>query len=267
MGPATYSTNSEIGLLVEGHEHPQTLLLPHARAYAQGLVESYDGFQKAMDLWLWYFDAQQWGGKAADKMPKKIVRVVEKIRQRRNFTVRVAEMSRFPEEVEKVKVIYNQAWAQNWGFVPLDEKEVDHLAADMKDMLDPAIVIFVERDGKTVGFGLPLPDLYRPLRKARCKPGEPHWWQLLRLIWHWKIVGKTSGVRAWAMGVIDEYRGLGVDALLYFEMIRRGLLRGYVDVEMGWTLENNDAINAVGPMTGAKVYKTYRVYEKVLAKA
>ncbi|MBN1311459.1 MAG: hypothetical protein JXB30_08570 [Anaerolineae bacterium] len=267
MGPATFSTNSEIGLLVEGHEHPQTLLLPHARTYTQGFIESYGGFQKAMDLWIWYFDGQKWGGKKIDNLPQKVVRVAEKILQRRNFTIRIADMRHFTHEVEKVKTIYNQAWARNWGFVPLDEKEVDQLAADMKDMLDPDIVIFVELDGKTIGFGLPLPDLYQPLRKARCKPGEPHWWQLLRLIWHWKIAGKTTGIRAWALGVLEEYRGLGVDALLYYEMVKRGLARGYFDIEMGWTLENNDSINAVGKMLDAEAYKTYRVYEKMLTKA
>lgn len=266
MGPATFSTNSEIGLLVEGNEYPQMLMTSHARPYVKGLVESYGGFQKAMDIWCWHDDGQKWGGVKADKPPEKLARLAEKIRKRRNFTVRQADMSHFSEEVEKVKVIYNQAWAQNWGFVPLNEEEIDHLAASMKDIVDANVIVFVEVDGKPIGAGVPLPNLYEPLRKARCKPGEPNWWQLARLIWHWKIAGKVTSIRVWALGVLEEYRSLGVDALLYYELLKRGLPRGYVNIEMGWVLENNDMMNAVPKSLGAKVYKIYRVYEKMLTK-
>jgi GNAT superfamily N-acetyltransferase len=267
MGPATYSTNSEIGLLVEGHEYPQMLMTSHARPYIQGMVESYGGFQKAMDLWCWYDEGIKWGGTKADKPPEKLARIADKIRKHRKLTLRQVDMRHFLEEVQKVKVIYNQAWAQNWGFVPLNDEEIDHLAAGLKDMVDPHVALFVEVDGKTVGFGLPLPDVYEPLRKAYCRPGEPNWWQLARLIWHWKIAGKVTGIRVWALGVLEEYRGLGVDAVLYYEMLKRGLPRGYSRIEMGWVLENNEAMNAIPQMVGSRAYKTYRVYEKMLTKS
>ncbi len=263
LGPATFSTNSEIGLLIEGYEHPQMILTSHAPRYSRGFVESY-GFHKAMDLLCWYINVAKWGGRKGDKIPERLTRVVEKIRTRRNFVVRPVNMRDFPAEVERVKGIYNQAWARNWGFVPLSETEIDKMSRDLKPLVDPAIVLFAEVEGQPVAFGIPLPNIYQPLRRARMKPGEPEWWQLLKLIWHWKVRRDLTSVRVWALGVLEAYRGTGVDALVYYEMLRRGLPRGYVDVEMSWILENNDMMNRTIQMLGAEVYKIYRVYEKAL---
>jgi len=265
MGPATYSANSEIGLQVDGFDQRQMIQSPIAPPYSKALVESYPGMVKTMDLWYWYFDGRKWGGKKADNPPAKLKRVVEKLRVRNNkFRIRPADMSHFKEELDRIKLIYNQAWAKNWGFVPLSEAEIDNLAKSLKDMVDPNLVMFAEVDGKPIAFALPMPDVYEPMRLARMKPGEPELWQLLRLIWHWKVRGKTSGVRVWAMGVLEEYRKAGVDAMMYYEMLMAGLKRGYVDIEMSWILENNDKMNTIIAAMGAKIYKTFRVYEKKL---
>jgi len=265
MGPATYSTNSEIGLQISGHDEKQMIQSPHARAYVQGHIESYGGYEKSMDLWYWRLDGNGWGGRKADKIPDKIVRVAELTRKRKKFTIRPVDMSHFKDEVEKVKVIYNQAWSKNWGFVPMSDEEIDSLAVGLKDMIDPNMALFVEVDGKQVAFALPLPDVYEPMRLAHCKPGEPELLQLARLIWHWKVAGHIGAIRVWALGVLEEYRASGVDALLYYEMLKRGLPRGYLDIEMSWILENNDKMNAIIRMMGAHIYKTFRVYEKKLA--
>lgn len=264
MGPATFSTNSEIGLLVDGFQHPQMILTSHAPRYYQGFVESYGGFEKVMDLWCWHFDGQNWGGKKVDRLPEKLVRVVEKIRQRRRFTIRKVNLRDFDREAERVKTIYNQAWERNWGFIPLDEDEMHQMQRELKDILDPAVTIFVEVDGQPVAFAAPLPNVYQPLRLAKCRPGEPDWWQLLRLIWHWKIRRQINGIRAYALGVLKEYRASGIDAVMYYELIKDGLSRGYMDIEMSWILENNDMMNRAIKMLGAEVYKTYRVYQKRL---
>lgn len=264
IGPATYSTNSEIGLQISGFDMPQMVQSPHALEYVHGHLESYGGYEKSMDMWYWNLDGNDWGGRKADKLPPKIVRVAEAVRKRKNFTVRQVDMSHFKEEVEKVKVIYNQAWAKNWGFVPMSEPEIDALAKGIKDMIDPVMGLFIEVNGKPIAFCLPLPDVYQPMRLAKCKPGEPEILQLIRLIWHWKIAGRVSSVRVWALGVLEEYRASGVDALLYYELVKRGLMRGYLNIEMSWILENNQKMNSILKMMGAHIYKTYRVYEKKL---
>jgi GNAT superfamily N-acetyltransferase len=262
-GPATFSTNSEIGVLVDGFDTPPQILMMHAKPYYHSFIEA-RGYQKIMDMYSYFFDGHGWGGRKADKIPEKLERVVGLVRKRRPFVVRRPNMRRLDEEVEHVKAIYNAAWEKNWGFVPMTEPEVDKLAEDLKSLVDPDVTFVVEVDGKAVAFGLPLPDLYEPLRKAHCRPGEPHWWQLLRLLWHWKIAGRVTGIRAWGLGVLKEYRGTGIDALLYYEMIKAGLGKGYMNITMGWILENNDMMNRGARMLGAEVYKTYRVYEKPL---
>lgn len=264
-GPATFSTNSEIGLLVDGFDTPPMILMPHAKPYYQGFIEA-RGYRKAMDLWCYFFDGRDWGGRRADQLPPKLTRVIELVRRRRNFVTRKANMRDLDQEVERVKRIYNMAWERNWGFVPMSEEEVDKLAEDIRAILDPDIAFFVEVDGEPVAFGLPLPNLYEPLRRVRCRPGEPHWWQLARLIWHWKIAGRVRSIRAWGLGVLEPYRGTGVDALLYYEMMKEGLAKGYVDIEMSWILETNDMMNRSVQMLGGRVYKTYRVYEKILSE-
>lgn len=261
-GPATYSTNSEIGLLIDNFDTPPMILMMHAKPYYRDFIEA-RGYQKAMDMWSYFFDGRGWGGRKADKMPKKLERVVGLVRKRRDFILRNPNMRKLDEEVARVKAIYNAAWEKNWGFVPMTEAEVDKLAEDLKPLVDPKVAFLVELDGKTVAFGLPLPDLNEPLRKAHCRPGEPHWWQLLRFLWHWKV-GGVKGIRCWGMGVLEEYRGTGVDGLLYYAMIKAGLSMGYIDITMGWILEINDMMNRGVEMLGGEVYKTYRVFEKTL---
>jgi hypothetical protein len=260
MGPATYSTNSEIGLLVQGHDTPSMILMPYHKPYYQRFVEDC-GLVKHIDLWAWWLDAEALQN-SPEKQMERFARLAEKIRQRRNYTVRTVDMKHFDKELEHVKRLYNSAWAKNWGFIPLTDGEIDALAEGMKAMLDPNIVVVVEHEGEVIAFAIPVPDVFQPMRQAKMKPGEPEFWQLLKLIWHWKIVGKIDRARIWGMGVAEEHRAGGVDALMYYEMLSRALPRGYRHVEMSWILENNDMMNRPIINVGGKVYKTYRVYEK-----
>jgi GNAT superfamily N-acetyltransferase len=261
-GPATFSTNSEIGLLVDGFDTPPMVLTTHAHPYYQDFVES-AGYQQTMDLLCYFVDGNIYGGKKADNIPEKLARVMGKLQKRRNFTIRTVNMRDFDNEVERVKKIYHSAWEKNWGFIPFADVEIEKLAQDLKTMIDPDISVFVEVDGEPIAFGLPLPNLYEPLRKARAHPDTPEIFTLLKLLWHWKVRGVKS-VRVWALGVLEEYRGTGVDGLMYFEMMKRGLKKGYLDIEMSWILEDNVMMNRAIHMLRAEVYKTYRVYEKAL---
>ena len=235
-----------------------------ARPYYQHYVASYGSFEKAMDLWCWYFNGEGWGGKKADNLPPKLTRIVEKLRKRRNYKTVPLNMRQWDSEIEKIKEIYNKAWAKNWGAIPLTEAEMNQLEEELKPFIDPGIVFFVEQEGKPIAFAAPLPNIYEPLKKVNAKPGQPAWWQLLKLLWHWKIAGGISSVRVFLLGVLEEYRGLGLDGLLYYDLLKAGLPRGYIDVEMSWILETNDMMNRGIQMLGGEVYKTYRVFRKPL---
>lgn len=257
IGPAQYSTKDELGLLIDGFNDRPRILMTYNPPRYQEYIESF-GFEKAMDLWAYSIDL----GNFVKDMPEKLIRVVEKIRTRKNFQIRSLNMKKYDEEVEKVKFIYNKSWERNWGFVPFTDSEIDRLAASLKPLLDPHVVFFVELEGKAIGFGLSLPDLNQPLHLAYPTPGGIEALTMAKLAWHWKVRGKVDWLRVFALGVLPEFRGSGVDALMYIETARAALRRGYKWAEMSWILENNEMMNRSIQMMGGEIYKTYRMYEK-----
>ena len=200
-GPASFSVNDECGLLVDGFDTPPTLMMPHNPRYYVDLIER-AGFTKAKDLWVYQ------GGRPDQyvPVPERLARGTELIRQRLGITLRALDMKNFEGEVSRIKELYNAAWEKNWGFVPMTEHEIDHLAEQFKPVVIPELVPFAEKDGKLVGFGIVLPDLnvvFRTNRSGRLFP------MILRLLWALKTrkirraascswaSPPSSGARAW----------------------------------------------------------------------
>lgn len=260
-GPAQYSTNEECGLLVDGFDDAPRILMTYNPPRYIDYIEG-SGYQKAMDLWAWSLPIASFGG--GEKIPPKLVRVVEKVRERENIHIRKINMRKFDTEVEIVKKLYNTSWARNWGFVPMTDAEIDALGDELKPLIDPDLVFIAEVEGETVGFSLTLPDLNNPLRLAYPRPGTPEWWTLVKMAWHWKVRRRYDWVRVFALGVLPEYRARGIDALFYYESIKETVRKGIKYGEMSWILENNDPMNRPVEFMGAEVYKTYRFYEKAL---
>ena len=260
-GPANFSTNEEIGLLVDGWDGPPVAMMTYNPRYYVDYIEG-AGFHKAMDLFAYYLDLAALGPNG-ENLPTKLVRVVNKVQKRRGFTVRRIDMRDFDREVMRFKAIYNEAWSENWGFVPMTDAEIDHLAAGLKMILDPSTLLFVEKDGEPVGAMVPLPDLNQALIHAYPRPGVPEWWTMAKLLWHWKVRRRVTTIRGFAGGVLKEYRGLGVEGLLIVRVAQAALSR-YEAAELSWILENNMMTRRLCEMLGARVYRTYRVYEKVL---
>jgi GNAT superfamily N-acetyltransferase len=196
-------------------------------------------------------------------MPEKLVRVVGKVKKRYNLTIRNLNLKDWDNEIERVKQIYNSAWERNWGFVPMTDAEFDHLAHSLKPILDPSITFMVEKDGEPVGVSVSLPDANQPLRQFH--PGPSILSSYLGA--GYSLLGKNRAdfLRVLILGVLDHYRGKGIDALMYYETTKAGIVNGYKFAEASWILENNDMMNRSMEMMGAKVYKTYRVYEKAVS--
>lgn len=258
-GPAQFDTNEECGLLVDGFNDSPRILMTYNPPYYMEYLEE-NGYRKEMDLWAYKLATQ----KFMDESNERLDRITKKILARRNITVRDLDMRNFDAEVEKVKDLYNSAWSKNWGFVPMDDAEFDHLAEQLKEIIDPDLVFVAEREGKPVGFSLTLPDLNKPLRLAYPTPTTPEWWVLAKLIWHWKVMGNVDWVRVFALGVIDEFRSLGIDAIFYFKTAQAAVRKGIKFGEMSWVLEDNADMNKPIQAMGGEVYKTYRFYEKSL---
>lgn len=258
-GPAQFSTNDECGLLVDGFNDRPRILMTYNPSYYVDLIEK-SGYTYARDLWAYKLGVDEFMENIGDRLEKLTTRIME----RKNITIRNLNMKEYDEVVSKVKVLYNKAWSKNWGFIPFNEAEFNKLAKDLKDVIDPEIVFIAEKDGNTVGFSLSLPDLNEPLRLAYPKPNTPTWWVLAKLFWHWQVRKQVSWIRSYAMGVIPEYRKLGIDALFYYKTALVAAKKGIKIAEMSWILDNNDKMNKPIIAMGGQVYKTYRIYEKSL---
>jgi GNAT superfamily N-acetyltransferase len=249
-GPMSFTTNDDVGLLIEGHDSSPTLLMPYNPPVYRDWIEQ-AGLVKAKDLYAWTIVPPE-------EPPPPFARMADVCRKRYGVTIRSLEMRRFGEELERVKEVYNEAWDQNWGFVPMTDREVEHMAAQLKPAIVPQFVLFAEMEGKTVAFGMVLPDVNLVLRKVR---GRLFPFGIFRLLWG---LPRIREGRLMALGVKKDYRRRGIESLLVAELMRVGRRLGWARVELGWTLEDNHLINKAIEQSGGVRYKTYRVFERRL---
>ena len=256
IGPIDYSTNYECGLLVDGFDTPPRVMMTHNPPYYGGLLESW-GLKKAKDLYAyWITDAQE--------PPPKWRRIAERLGKRGGVTIRPVRMKQFDAEVAKIKEIYNTAWEDNWGFVKMTDAEFDHLAKDLKMLVNPDLALMAEVDGEAVGFSLALPDLNEALRISGINGKLFPFGLPIGVVKLMSALKKVHTIRLVILGILPGYRRRGINELLILRTYDRGRELGFNACEMGWTLEDNDLINRPIEALGSKRYKTYRIYEKAL---
>ncbi|HET9065353.1 MAG TPA: hypothetical protein VFN22_06010 [Gemmatimonadales bacterium] len=253
-GPMSFSVNDECGLLIQGFDTPNTLMMPHNPPYYLTLLET-AGFRKAKDL-----VCLQGGSRIAPvEAPERTARAVDLILKRYKLRIRPLEMKRFDADVEVVKQLYNRCWETNWGFVPMTEPEIDHLASAFKPVVIPTLVPFVEtEDGTPVAFGLALPDLNEALHHNRSGAMFP---ASLTMLLKLKLKRLTRA-RILLLGILPEWRGKGIDAALYHWIWTRAAERGIGWGEAGWLLEDNAAIIQGLMKAQFTPYKTYRLLDR-----
>jgi hypothetical protein len=258
------STNDECGLLIEGFDDPPMLLMTYNPPYYRDLLEA-AGFQKAMDLYAWLQDAVALA--APGGVPDKLVRVINKVKERYHLTIRPLNKSDWSKEVGRVKEVYNNAWQKNWGFVPMTDGEVDRLADGLKPIVDPSVAFMVEKEGEPVGFSLSLPDVNQLLHQIRPGPSVfSSYAAIARVLFHLRFnKTKITRTRVMAFGVKDAYRAQGIDGLMLYETAMNAGPNGYKWLEASWILETNDKMNDTIALFGSRIYKKYRIYEKSLA--
>jgi GNAT superfamily N-acetyltransferase len=249
-GPMNFSTNHECGFLVEGFDSPPVVMMPYNQPYLPKLAEKF-GLQKVMDLLAYRLTKNE-------PIPERVLSVVEKLQRRTRVTVRKLNLSNFDDEVRKINDVYRQAWANNWGFVPMTEEEFFWMARNLKRIVDPNLAFIAEYDGRPVAFSLAVPNINQALirLKGRLLP-----FGLLKLLWHTKISNKIDGVRVLTLGVIPEFQKRGIDSMLYVSTYQEGIKRGYTWAELSWILETNDLMRRAIEHLGGKPYKLYRIVE------
>ena len=251
-GPGEYSnaTHERQGVLIEGFEFPPTVELTHNPPYYGDLLDSY-GLGKVKDYVAYTVPV--------DKTPiDRIGRIADKIRKRERIVTRPADMKRFDEEIRLVIRIYNEAWADNWGYLPITEDEADALAESLKPIVDPGLVRFAFIDDEPVAVFGGIPDPNWALRPRWKWYGDSDAVRLARLL---AVRRHIPRVRIMFFGIRPQWRKIGVDAVLYHECFSYGYPRGYCEGEPSLLLEDNVLVRRASATMGGHQYKTWRIYE------
>ncbi len=251
MGPVNPSTNDECGLLIDGFDSSPCFMMSYNPPYYQELLEGC-GLHKAKDLYANFMSTDR-------EIPDRIRRISRHVITRLSgLTIRPINLRRLDEEVMLFKEVYNGAWRDNWGFVPLTDEEMNLMVNKLKPLLVPDLALFAEIGDKTVGFALALPDYNFVIKRLNGRLGP------LGLIKFLYYTRRIEAVRVMLLGVKEEYRKRGIETILYTELFQRGQAMGYQWGEMSWILEDNHPMQKGIEALGGKRYKTYRIFQSPL---
>ena len=249
-GPLNFSTNEECGFLVDGFDRMPAFMMPYTKPYYPALMAGC-GYAKAKDLLAYEYDRQ-------GDIPDRVARHAERATERAGAVVRPINVRDFEADVRAAFSVYNDAWARNWGFVPMSEAQFGHMARDLKDIVEPSLALIAEIEGRPVGFSLALPDLNPVLKKMN---GRLFPFGIFRF-----LLGRrrARGTRVLTMGVVPEHRRRGIEMALIYHTFKNGYERGIGHGEFSWILEDNVLMRRTLERFGAAATKTYRIYEKAL---
>jgi GNAT superfamily N-acetyltransferase len=251
-GPMSFSTNEECALLIDGFDTAPTVMMPYNPRYYRNLLIA-ARYTKAKDLLAYLLDDTT--------PPPRLVRGVERLLRGQNVVIRPFNLKRFKQEVEKLTTIYQSAWERNWGFIPMTPAEFDNFADQMWWVANPNLCLLAEIDGEAIGFALALPDYNQVLRHMNGRLLPFGWLKFLR------YRRKISTARVLILGLKPGFRRRGIDAMLYLRLWQEAPKNGYPVVECSWILEDNWDMRRALERMGARLSKTYRVYEKKLTNS
>ncbi|RME27754.1 MAG: GNAT family N-acetyltransferase [Deltaproteobacteria bacterium] len=251
LGPFNFNTNHECGLLVDGFDSDPLVLMTYNRDYYPRIYEAL-GLQKAKDLYAYWLDP--------GPMPAQIARIAQRVRERYpEYSVRPVDLKHYADEVELARVLYNDAWQDNWGFVRLTDEEFTKVAKGLKPMIDPRLCFVVEHDKgdgtrEPVAFSLTLPDFNQVVKPMNGRILPIGWWYYLTRR------SKVDQIRVFTLGVAKAHQRKPIGALLYERTWQAGLEMNIKGAECSWILEDNTRMRGALEKLGARIYKTYRIY-------
>lgn len=253
-GPANPSLNDIAGLLVDGFQSEPSILMAYNKPFYEDHILRV-GFERAMTMFAYYVH-EKYVDITKLERGSAIVR-----RRNPELTLRKLDMSRFMEEAAIILDIYNEAWSENWGHVPMTDHEFEHLAKDLKQVIEPELVCILEMDGEPVAFSVTIPNLNQALKHV--KNGRLLPLGLPTLLARAKL-GGVYETRMPLMGVRKAYHGRGFDSLMVLETVQQGIKLGYDACEMSWVLESNKPLVNAMDSLGAVLDKKYALFEKQL---
>jgi len=262
IGPISMSIWEEPGLLIKGHDHPPTVMMGYDDARYEAWVESW-GYAKVKDLHTWELDITK-------PFPPLVQRIVAASEKNPRIRVRKVNKKKFNEEAAIILSILNDAWSDNWGYVPFTESEIAFAGKKMKPIIFNDLVMVAEYDGEPVAFMMSWPDLNEMQADLN---GELFPFGFIKLLW--RLNGgfsgkpKTRTIRVPLMGVVKKLQSSRMASQLAFQMIeyiRREAVANYGGTrgELGWVLEDNQGMNSIAETIDSHINKTYRIYEKAI---
>ncbi len=255
-GPLSLSINDETGVLVEGFDTPPMVMMPHHRPYQSGLIEA-AGFTKLKDFYAWDYQV--------GLVPPRAQKAHDEVAALPEVTARPMDPRRVREDLGTIMGIFNDAWSDNWGFVPLTERELEKLASDTRILLMPELTRIVFIDGEAAAVLLTLPNLNEAIADL---DGKLLPFGFAKLLWRLKVRGPKTA-RLIILGIRKKWRHVrryaGLSAYLFVEANRSAHLLGLRRGELSWTVEDNAPVNVAIKLMGGRIYKKYRVYERELA--
>ena len=254
-GPFSLSINEETGCLIDGFDTPPMVLMPHHLPYQGSLIEKC-GFQKIKDVYAWRY--------TVGPMPERGRKAHDELAALPEITCRHMDMRNLDREVRTVMQLFNDAWSENWGFVPYTERELSKLASDLKLIAIPELTYIAEINGEPAAFAIALPNVNELIRDMKGKLGPL---ELAKLLYRLKIKGPKTA-RLALLGISKKFRGnrkyAGLSIFLYSKLNESGQKLGIEWGELSWTLEDNGPVNTGIKFMGGKIYKKYRIFEKDL---
>ncbi|HET9794884.1 MAG TPA: GNAT family N-acetyltransferase [Thermoanaerobaculia bacterium] len=255
LGPMNPTTNDECGLLVEGFDSPPVLMMTYNPEYYMKLFAD-AGLAKAKDLLAYRVVL-------ADKPLARLSRLSAGFERRQpELRVRPIRKKTLKADLTKVKEVYNAAWEENWGFVPMTDGDIDFMAARLKPLLVEDLVLLAETPQEPVAFMMSLPDYNEAMKPLRGKLLTPKIFGFLAYLLGWK---KPRMTRLITLGIKKSHRNRGIDAVMFAHSLQAMLAAGYEECEISWILEDNVMVQRPIALFDGEIYKRYRIYEKSVA--
>ena len=255
-GPTNFTENDNPGVLIEGANCPPVMLEAHTPPYYKDFLEQY-GFEKDHDLYAWRAFRSQIGEELKN-IPPDLARVADIARKAAKVTIRKIRMDHWEEEIDIALQLFNATLKNLPGFNPMTKSDFQRLAGRMRAFIDPDLALFAEAEGKPIGFCVAIPDVNQVLIHLNGRLFPFNWIRVNHLI------RKIDVASFKLMGLLEEYRHRGIDAILYLEAVKAIFDKGYAWMDGSITSEYNPAINLLANRLGAERYKHYRIYQKKL---
>nr|WP_088307455.1 GNAT family N-acetyltransferase [Novosphingobium sp. B 225] len=260
LAPMNLSVWEEPGLLIKGADHPPMVMMGHQNPAYQAWIEG-AGYDGVKTLYTYDLDITQ-------EFPPLIKKIVDMGKRNARIHVRGVDKGNFDAEARTILDILNDAWSDNWGFVPITDAEVAYTGKKLKPLVREDLIMIAELDGEPVAFMMTLPDLNQIQMKTNGRGGKPSLlgWIKLGL---WTLKPRNTDMRVPLMGVRKTLQGSRMASQLAFmmiEAIRSNSVKNYNGQrgEIGWVLDDNQGMNAIAAAIDSKINKEYRVYAKGL---